>query len=290
MTSTPTPRRLVPHALFRIAALLPAVLLWLPAAAPAQTFASCELLKQQLATRIPPEIRGYSMDDVPAKTPLPPGGKVIGNCEGGARKVVYRRFGGPPLTGEGTAATAPVAKVTPASAPATAAPKAAVAAASVPGPRPVASAVAAKPAASPAAATKPAPAVAPAKPAASEVVAKPATPAAPAKATAPAAVAAVATAATVAIAPTTASEAPLAPVAVSRVFDQPATASPRPITQAAAAAAPAETQAADDDGFLARHGRWLWGLLALPLLALSWAWVSHRMAYDEAGLPRGPRL
>jgi hypothetical protein len=78
---------------------------------------SCELLKQTLAARIPPEIRGYAMDDVPAKTPVPTGGKVIGTCEGGARKVIYRRFGGPPLAGDAAEAAAPASATAPVAVP-----------------------------------------------------------------------------------------------------------------------------------------------------------------------------
>lgn len=47
---------------------------------------------------------------------------------------------------------------------------------------------------------------------------------------------------------------------------------------------------AAEPGFLSDHGHWLWLLAALPFAAWLWAWVAHRMAYDEAGLPRGPRL
>ena len=39
-------------------------------------------------------VRGYSLELVPASAPVPPGAKVIANCEGGARKFVYRRWGG----------------------------------------------------------------------------------------------------------------------------------------------------------------------------------------------------
>jgi hypothetical protein len=65
---------------------------------------------------------------------------------------------------------------------------------------------------------------------------------------------------------------------------------PRPVEPAAMPLSP--TAAADDGepGFFSAYGTWLWLLLALPLVAWLWAWVSHRMAYDEAGLPRGPRL
>lgn len=107
---------------FRNGLLLFTAPLLLAHAAHAQS-PSCELLKQALAGRIPPEIKGYSMDDVPARTPVPSGGKVIGTCEGGARKVIYRRFGGPPLVVDGAGGTAAATPTTPApgSAPAPAA-------------------------------------------------------------------------------------------------------------------------------------------------------------------------
>ena len=37
-------------------------------------------------------VRGYSLELVPASAPVPPGAKVIANCEGGARKFIYRRW------------------------------------------------------------------------------------------------------------------------------------------------------------------------------------------------------
>jgi Protein of unknown function (DUF1161) len=44
-------------------------------------------------------------------------------------------------------------------------------------------------------------------------------------------------------------------------------------------------------GFLGRNWLWLCALLLLlPAAAGLWAWCAHRNAYDEAGLPRGPRL
>lgn len=212
---------------------------------------SCELLKQTLASRIPPEIKGYAMDDVPARTPVPPGGKVIGTCEGGARKVIYRRFGGAPLAVDGGAASAP-------------APAAATA-------MPAASAPA------PTVAQKDAPKPEVPKPRQPEPV-KPVTPPAPTPAPAPAP-------APVAVAP---KPAPVPPPPTPA-------ATPTPAADRSAVASPPSRQSipsADtpQPGFLEAYGRWLWLLLALPLAAWLWSWVSHRMAYDKAGLPRGPRL
>jgi hypothetical protein len=65
------------------------------------------------------------------------------------------------------------------------------------------------------------------------------------------------------------------------------TAPERPETQTeTVTAAPGD----DAPGFMARHWHWLVALLALPLAGWLWAWVAHRRAYDDAGLPRGPRL
>jgi Protein of unknown function (DUF1161) len=67
---------------------------WLPAAALAQGSA-CDQFKATLAARIEATgVRGYSLEVVPASTPVPAGAKAIGNCEGGALKILYRRWGG----------------------------------------------------------------------------------------------------------------------------------------------------------------------------------------------------
>lgn len=77
--------------------------LWLPLAAVAQGSA-CDQLKATLAARIEATgVRGYSLEAVPAATKVPAGAKAIGNCEGGARKILYRRWGGASAT-----ASAPV--------------------------------------------------------------------------------------------------------------------------------------------------------------------------------------
>lgn len=219
---------------------------------------SCELLKQTLASRIPPEIRGYAMDDVPSKTPVPPGGKVIGTCEGGARKVIYRRYGGAPLTGEASAPASATQASAPAPKPVASAPAPVVVQKEAPKPK-VEPVVPPKPVTPPAAS---APAVTPPKPVASAPVAPP--PARPA--------------------PVVAS-APIVPAKPVVIEKRPEPAEPP------APPAPAMAEATDDTpGFFSTYGRWLWLLLALPLAGLAWAWVSHRMSYDSAGLPRGPRL
>ena len=52
---------------------------------------ACDQLKRTLAERLPGDPGRYSLEAVPSGTPLPPGGKFIGNCEGGAKKILYRR-------------------------------------------------------------------------------------------------------------------------------------------------------------------------------------------------------
>lgn len=70
---------------------------------------ACEQLKARLAAGIEATgVRGYSLEVVPAAAPAPRDGKVIGNCEGGARKVVYRRWGGAAAAGEAVAPPVPV--------------------------------------------------------------------------------------------------------------------------------------------------------------------------------------
>jgi Protein of unknown function (DUF1161) len=88
-TLTPTA-----HRSLRLA-LLPAATLLLATGAQAQS-PNCDQLRQRLSQGIEAGgVRGYALDILPAKAPAPSGGKVIGTCDGGAYKAVYRRFGGP---------------------------------------------------------------------------------------------------------------------------------------------------------------------------------------------------
>jgi hypothetical protein len=105
---TSTARQTIPPAprgalrlLWSIAAL------WLPAAALAQGSA-CDQLKATLAARIEATgVRGYSLEAVPAATKVPAGAKAIGNCEGGAFKILYRRWGGAAAPASAAAVVAP---------------------------------------------------------------------------------------------------------------------------------------------------------------------------------------
>lgn len=154
----------------------------------AQTSA-CDRLKATLSARIDPSRGPFTLEAVPAGE-APPGAKVIGNCEGGARQIVLRR-------GVSAPASAPAAK------------------ASVPE------------------------AAAPVPPA-------PSTPAPTAPTPAPA--------------------------------DEP---------QRPAQLQPPE---APVSGLFDRLKPWIAGTLLLVLAAWLWARLAYRRAYDEAGLPRGPKL
>jgi hypothetical protein len=86
---------------------VPAAAMLLPMAALAQGNA-CDQLKATLAARIEASgVRGYSLEAVPAATPVPPGAKAIGNCEGGERKILYRRWGGASAPARAEVAMAP---------------------------------------------------------------------------------------------------------------------------------------------------------------------------------------
>jgi len=207
----------------------------LAANAQAQTPA-CDQLKNTLAKRLPADVRSYSMEAVPADTPVTPGTKVIGTCEGGAYKVVYRRWGGAVQASPGSASAArPLAASAPVAAP-----------------KPVSPSITT--AAAPAAARQ-------------ESVSPP-----------------LASASDVAAAASSAGRAVV------------------PAVQPDQASETQEQRPQPGPGFLpgfvaefmaesmGRHWRWILALLALPVAGSLWFWIAHRRAYDEAGLPRGPRL
>ncbi len=69
-------------------------------AAGAQAQMPCDQLKGVLAAGIDAAgARGYNLETVPAGTPVPPGAKVIGTCEVGTSKILYRRGGAARPTG-----------------------------------------------------------------------------------------------------------------------------------------------------------------------------------------------
>jgi hypothetical protein len=219
---------------------------------------ACDLLKIELAARIEATgVRGYSLEDVPADTPVPPDARAIGNCEAGARKVLYRRWG----------ATQPPPAAAPVTGPASAARPG-----TVPDKKPQPSAGA-------------------------QSVRTVPPPSAPALASAPSAAAqsvspsraAASTAAAPAHRPETAAAAASAVEAAAVRTPEPVApqSPPVPAGTPPEAAAPWSRQATE---FIAANWRWIGALIALPLAVLIWLWFLHRRAYDAAGLPRGPKL
>ena len=189
---------------------------------------ACEQLKLSLAARIDPSIRGYALEVASAGDPVPAGAKVIGTCEGGARRILFRRSGGSqPSVETVRAAKAAPAPVVQASAAPMAAKSRALAIQPDPAPQVVATALPA---------SRPVP-----RPAVEE------------------------TAPSIAV--------PMAEV--------------RAEAQESSPGIPLAQRAAD---FLRRQWHWMAMLVLAMLGALLWAWLAHRSAYDEAGLPRGPKL
>ncbi len=206
--------------------------------AQAQTPA-CDQLKNTLAARIDPSIRGFTLETVAGDAPVPPGAKVIGTCEVNAYKILFRRGGDTRPAPFGGNATAPALKPAPA--------------APTPPPNPP-----------PAPAAKPVPTPAPPPPAAPPPAPKPA----PERVSLNEAV----------------MMGPMAP-------PSPPVTAPAPRAQPdPAPAASAEPSPLHGAGFMARHWQWIVPLVSVPLLAWAWLWYVRRRDYDEAGLPRGPRL
>lgn len=88
-----------------------AAMMLLAPATEAQTNA-CDQLKGVLSARINATgVRGYSLETVATDTAVPAGAKVIGNCEAGAKKILYRRWGAErPSPGGVAAAAAPASQ------------------------------------------------------------------------------------------------------------------------------------------------------------------------------------
>ena len=213
--------------------------------------ANCEAFKARIAASIEAKgISGYALDFVPRRTAVPPGARSVGTCDGGAYTLLYRRW-----AGAGTPAAASAADAEPAAQPASAAEaKAESKAAS--------RAAKAKTAPSPRPAAEPAPTAAlPPPPPVSQAP----SPAQPASAAPHAAV----------------SQTPMAPAAVTR----------SPGIAVAAAAPPAVTGSTTTFDDIARPVVWgVVGVLAAYAGLRAWRRWRYRRYYDEAGLPRGPRI
>jgi len=205
----------------------------------------CDQLKGVLAARIDASgVRGYTLETVPAGTPVPPGAKVIGTCEAGASKILYRRWG----------ATRPSSDDPDAARPAST-PQAVVLpteqtrrSPGVQGDRSL------RPA--PASAPGPTPRPVSRSNEAASAVAPP---------------------------PGNASEVETVG-GVDRAVAQP---QQIPLDKTAVAKVPLARQASE---FMAEHWRWIGALVFVLIAASIWVWQARRSVYDEAGLPRGPRL
>jgi hypothetical protein len=67
-----------------------AVVLFVPACSYAQVAKPCEELKSEIATKLDAKgVKSYSLEIVPKDQDVE--GKVVGSCEGGTKKIVYRR-------------------------------------------------------------------------------------------------------------------------------------------------------------------------------------------------------
>ena len=195
-------------------------------------------------------VRGYSLEVVPASKPVPAGAKVIANCEGGARKFVYRRWAAAGASPPGAANAVRAASAVPATTdvpPRRTPPGAQDARALTPLPASAAAAV-------------PVQRATEAKRASAAPVAAPAMPL-----------------------PARASEAAAARPTESTVVAAPATTAP---ADTAANAAATLTQRAS--ALAGAHWPWFAGLAAL--VGGLWLWRTRFSGYDKDGLPRGPRL
>ncbi|MGC1483606.1 MAG: DUF1161 domain-containing protein [Candidatus Acidiferrum sp.] len=73
-----------------------AAVLFVPASCYAQGSKPCEELKSEIATKLEAKgVKSYSLDIV-AKDQEVTDGKVVGTCEGGTKKIVYRKTTTPP--------------------------------------------------------------------------------------------------------------------------------------------------------------------------------------------------
>ena len=70
--------------------LMLAAILFVPACSYAQAAKPCEELKSEIASKLDAKgVKSYSLEIVPKDQETD--GKVVGSCEGGTKKIVYRR-------------------------------------------------------------------------------------------------------------------------------------------------------------------------------------------------------
>lgn len=214
----------------------------------------CDDFMAVLAARIESTgVRGYSLEVVPAGTAVPPGARAIATCESGARRILYRRWGGARVSSGAASAARTTSEALLDALPddqARRVPVAREARATLAPVTPVPALVQQAPeqpsAAASAVAMPAAESVRPAVSGASEVVAK-------------------------------------------RPVDRMDNSQPAPAnTDRAPEAMVAPTSQAL--GFVVAH--WPWIVSLMLLLLLGWVWLrnSYFSAYDKDGLPRGPRL
>jgi uncharacterized protein DUF1161 len=71
-----------------------AAVLFLPACSYAQAAKPCEELKSEIATKLDAKgVKSYSLEIAAKDQDVE--GKIVGTCEGGTKKIVYRRAGTP---------------------------------------------------------------------------------------------------------------------------------------------------------------------------------------------------
>ena len=77
------------------ARLILAAVLFVPTCSFAQTAKPCEELKSEIATKLEAKgVKGYSLEIVAKEQDVE--GKAVGSCEGGTKKIVYRRTANAP--------------------------------------------------------------------------------------------------------------------------------------------------------------------------------------------------
>jgi hypothetical protein len=75
--------------------LILAAVLFVPACSSAQGAKPCEELKSEIATKLDAKgVKSYSLEIVPKDQDAE--GKAVGSCEGGTKKIMYRRTATPP--------------------------------------------------------------------------------------------------------------------------------------------------------------------------------------------------